>query len=142
MTLGQQIQRSSLRHCGGGTWTFALRSPGEAIRSTSCEHLPLLTAEKGWPGVARALLRARTQGCSQRDSIRYRNVQHKPKHHFSNFIGAARGGSVHLYSDRQHPLELAYNPESRTQNINEPPSWDLSSPPTSALGLGTPRAMG
>ena len=33
MTLGQQIQRSSLRHCGGGTWKFALQSPGKAILS-------------------------------------------------------------------------------------------------------------
>lgn len=42
------------------------------------------------------------------------NVQHKPKHHLGDFVGAAGGGPVHLHGDGQHPLELAHNPESRT----------------------------
>lgn len=48
-----------------------------------------------------------------------RNVQHKPKHHLSYFIGAAGRSPVNLHSDGQHPLQLTHNPGARAQGTSE-----------------------
>ena len=51
------------------------------MRSASCEHLPLLTAGKGWPGVARAPLWPPTQGSVRLNSVNWLSFIPKERRH-------------------------------------------------------------